>query len=271
LASARARAKKAFRMNGNAAVDETAAAELGIEYPRHAVVGLSEQGTHEYAVRLESLGRATDVETKKYPALDLWHDDRVKTSKTRLAGLIGVDERTIRRWIVEDEEKNGTRRSTPAEPERVPDALGRLQPTSHRRGGPATNGDVAHAAEAVEAGPEEDEEEDAGPPEPGQYPGREPTPNAMPTVGEIQGPDPEPFDDAGLAEAEAARKRRRYVVDLRIELLRLVQGDGPAVMVEGERPEDLPVLGPTLDLLIDWLTRARKLASDPRAQIRRVP
>jgi hypothetical protein len=43
------------------------------------------------------------------------------------------------------------------------------------------------------------------------------------------------------------------------------------VLVEYERTDDLPILAKTLAPLIDWLERARQLASDPRAQIRSLP
>jgi ParB-like chromosome segregation protein Spo0J len=68
-----------------------AAAELGIEYPRHVVVGLSEREKHEYAARLESLGRAKDIDTKKYTARHLYQGC-LGLSQKRIGDLVGVSQ-----------------------------------------------------------------------------------------------------------------------------------------------------------------------------------
>lgn len=266
-----------------------AAAELGIEYPRHVVVGLTEQEKHAYAVKLESLGRAKDDETRRYTVLDLWQTSQdpnhpFKANQRAIAELVGIPRSTASEWIrayeVELQESSAhypPADSTLAEPNRVIDSRGRAMPTTYQPRQPtaASAPSSANGAVSVAADPDldPDDEEDDGPPPPGQYPGRSPgtTQNPPPTLGEVMGERAGQFDDAGLAEAEAARKRHGAAVYLRIELLRLAQAHDPEVMVETELPEDLPVIVASLDLVIDWLQRARALAADPRAQIRRVP
>lgn len=216
------------------------ATELGIEYPRHVVLGLSEQQKHEYAVRLESLGRAKDIETKKYTALHLMGDGRVKMTQPRLATLIGVHERTIRKWATEA-------RQTTANPAPGPDL--------------PQNGTATAVATTVK---EEDEGKEETPPV-------DPTRSEPKTMGEILGPNPEPFDDSGLKELAERRRRYQYAGRVLDDLLRCVQTYGPEIMVESEPLEDLPALQKNLAVVIDWLTRARQLALNPRKQIRSVP
>jgi len=101
-----------------------------LQHPRHAPVHLSgrdrlaltEEQKHEYAVRLESLGRSRDMDTKRWTALDLWHDPAVKVSQKGIADLVGVTPKTINVWVKEDEqqrqaEKNYFGNSSPTERE----------------------------------------------------------------------------------------------------------------------------------------------------------
>ena len=92
----------------------------------------------------------------------------------------------------------------------------------------------------------------------------------QPTMGEIMGPD-FVIDDAGLAEELAAQKRIRYATHVLDSLYGLTVTHEPSVMVEGEPTERLPTKARLLELVIDWLERARTLAGSPQTQIRRVP
>lgn len=266
-----------------------AAGELGIEFPRHVVMGLTEQEKHEYAVRLESLGRAKDDDTKRWTVLNLWktvHDPNslFSANRQRLADITGVPKSTVHRWIKEEEDRLREERETnpmwdssPTEPPRMPDTLGRLQPTSYqpRRPTPSpepvgeplgqrrpnANGNANGSAAHPSTGPQE--------PDARQTALHPPTPPDPPTLGDIMGDGP--FDDAGLAEAEAARKRFNAATFVQVSLMRVVSAHGPEIMLEGERAEELAVLIGILDRLIDWLVRARALAADPRARMRRAP
>jgi len=101
-----------------------------LQHPRHAPVHLSgrdrlaltEEQKYEYAVRLQSLGRSRDMDTKRWTALDLWHDPAVKVSQKGIADLVGVTPKTINVWVKEDEqqrqaEKNYQSNSSPTERE----------------------------------------------------------------------------------------------------------------------------------------------------------
>lgn len=90
----------------------------------------------------------------------------------------------------------------------------------------------------------------------------------QPTMGEILGGEPLVFDDSGLIEAAARRKRYEHANTVLDELIDLTTRYGPEVLVEHERPEGMSTLARTLAPLIAWLTRAHQLASDPRTQIR---
>jgi hypothetical protein len=111
---------------------------LGIEYPRHVVTGLSEREKHAYAVRLESLGRARDMETKRWTALDLWDTEGLKLKQKDIAELVGVGTATITRWIKErdaeraaEAERNSARNFAPGGPERVENARGEQRPRTY--------------------------------------------------------------------------------------------------------------------------------------------
>jgi hypothetical protein len=93
----------------------------------------------------------------------------------------------------------------------------------------------------------------------------------QPTMGEILGGEPLVFDDSGLHEEIAAHKRQQRAATLLIEMLRFAENLPPGVMTEGIRPEHLPVIAGELGVVVEWLGHARRLAHDPRAQIRRVP
>ena len=88
-------------------------AELGIEYPRHVVTALTERGKHEYAVRLESLGRAKDMDTKRYSALSLYRAG-LKLSTPTIADLLGVAQSVVVKWIQEAKAKEKIRQATQA-------------------------------------------------------------------------------------------------------------------------------------------------------------
>jgi hypothetical protein len=94
--------------------------------------------------RLESLGRAKDIDTKRYTAESLWRDTRVPVNRIQLAALVGVKRGTVVNWVKEWAEDDLSRCSSPttsaSEPSRVPDALGRMQkargqqrPTTYRK------------------------------------------------------------------------------------------------------------------------------------------
>jgi ParB-like chromosome segregation protein Spo0J len=249
-----------------------AATELGIEYPRHVVIGLSEQDKHEYAVRLESLGRAKDIETKKYTALHLMDDPRVKITQRSLAELLGIPRSTVHDWAkARDKERAAAQSSNPdpdlriAEPITVENTRGQRRPTSYTSHRAPGNGTVAARNDA--------EEDDEGAPPPGTSQERpvDPTRSKPRTMGEILGPNPEPFDDSGLKELAERKRRYQYVGRVLDDVLRCVHTYGPEIMVESEPLEDLPALQKNLAVVIDWLTRARQLALNPRQQIRSVP
>lgn len=215
-----------------------AAAELGIEYPRHVVTGLSEQQKHEYAVRLESLGRSKDMETKQWTALDLWRDDAVKVSKVRLAELVGADEKSVRRWIAEDEAKrrkqaeeiNGEGRLPPAEPKRVTDALGRERPTTYR----------SHRPKA------------------------QPEAEAPAVVGEVMAEIADELEASGAFERVEAEKRARRARSIRLTLLEIVSTYPPGVLAEGLDSDELGQLVADLDALLTWTERAKQVTRQAR-------
>lgn len=93
----------------------------------------------------------------------------------------------------------------------------------------------------------------------------------QPTMGEILGGESLVFDDSGLHEAAARRKRYEHANTVLDYLIDLTTRYGPEVLVEHERPDRLPTLAKTLAPLIAWLERAQQLASDPRTQIRSLP
>jgi hypothetical protein len=235
------------------------ALELGIEYPRHVVVGLTEQQKHEYAVRLESLGRATDSETKQWTALDLWHDPNVRVSKTKLAGLLGVHEASIRRWLkaglpehMRDGGAFGGSRTSDggpeAPPERVPDARGRMQPTSHatyrRSAEPSSgpegiaepaNGDVVGAAAADRV-------------------------DTKPKVGDVRAQIAEQFDDEALAAEQRLAQHIELMARVRVTWLRFMIDNPPDVFTDGLDRGETEILIRDLDRFLDWLTQAKACA-----------
>ena len=116
------------------------ARELGISYPTITLTGLSEIEKHERSLALEALGRANDIETKKWSVLHLWRDPNIALSQARIAELVGVGTSTVQRWVRADEdarqqaesEVNPARDLPPAAPVRIEDALGRQRPRTYR-------------------------------------------------------------------------------------------------------------------------------------------
>lgn len=238
-----------------------AAAELGIEYPRHVVTGLSEQQKHEYAVRLESLGRSKDMETKRYTALNLWRDPAVKANKTKLADLVGVTEAAVRQWIKADDDRVAAEaaameviedlRLPPAEAERVTDALGRERPTSYA---PRQSKSVAE--------PEGEGDEESQSPEPELLPSAEPEPE--PVAGDVIDEVADLLDDSGAYEEIEADRRVKAVWTFRLSWVRFVAEHPPGVFADGLGVDDLGEVVRDCDRLLEWLRQAREAAASVR-------
>jgi ParB-like chromosome segregation protein Spo0J len=214
-----------------------AAAELGIDYPRHVVYGLSEQQKHEYAVRLESLGRSKDMDTKRWTALNLWHDPNVRLNQKRIAELVGVGKSTVNDWIRDDDEQRGTQAPTavnpapdlpPTEASTVQDAIGRQRPTTYAPRQPA------------------------------------PADPADPTVGDVREEIRAAFDEEGLAEDEALRRHMQAMARVRITWLRFISENPPGVFLDGlDRPGVASLIG-DLDRFTNWIAQARAGAVEAR-------
>lgn len=134
-----------------------AAKELGLPdeaIPRVVRKGLSEEEKLEHILRLNLLRRQLTQEQKLELAVELW---RLRWSQRRIARVIGVDHRTVGRWIhdVGQMPHVDAGSGKPVLPATITDTLGRRQPASKPRSVPAARPDSAGGSpDAVAAVPD---------------------------------------------------------------------------------------------------------------------
>lgn len=147
--------------------------ELGISFPTTTHAGLSELEKHERAVSLESLGRANDMETKRWTAHHLYHAPDLPLSQKRIAELVGVSPQTMVAWVKawnaaeQDAQTVATSEIqvlnfTPPGPERVENVRGQQRPRTYQPRQPKPK--PTPAPDPIDAGrPEPSPDPDAGP------------------------------------------------------------------------------------------------------------
>lgn len=216
-----------------------AAAELGIEYPRHVVMGLSEREKHEYAVRLESLGRARDITTKQYTAESLWRAG-LKLQQAHIASLVGVSTHTMVEWVKAWKAADATKAAAvteiegfnfdPPKPERAENARGEMRPTSYQP----------------------------------RRPKAKPDPEAPAVVGDVMGEIADELEASGAFERVEAEKQARRARSIRLTLLEIVSTYPPGVLAEGLDSDELGQLVADLDALLAWTEQAKQVTQQAR-------
>lgn len=224
-----------------------AASELGIDYPRHVIHGLSEQQKHEYAVRLESLGRSRDMDTKQWTALNLWNDSAVKLSQARIAELVGTAPSVVHKWIDADRKAkaaeatsdpasgvNSSANLSPDEAPTVEDSIGRQRPRTYKKSG--QNGTAATPAPEPETA----------------------------VVGDVMSEIADELEASGAFERVEAEKQARRARSIRLTLLEIVSAYPPGVLAEGLDSDELGQLVADLDALLAWTEQAKQVTQQAR-------